>query len=323
MRGCGSSKWGKRRPDVRIAVVGAAGQLGAAIAHEFSTPHDVVLLTRADLDVTDDAAVASVIDRVRPEVIVNCAGYNDVDGAETHPLEALGANAYAVRALARAAERHHAALVHYSTDFVFDGTATKPYTENDAPNPRSAYAMSKLLGEWFALDARRGYVLRVESLFGRAPNGPDPKGSVAGIVRSLRAGKSPKVFTDRTISPTYVIDAARATRELIERSAPPGLYHCVNSGSCTWYELGEEAARQLGVKPTLTPVTLADATMAAPRPKFCALSNEKLQALGIHMPAWQDALARCIAASRLRLFVFVRGGLSYSRRAARHVSVSG
>ena len=280
-------------------MVGAAGQLGAAIAYEFSTSHDVVLLTRADLDVTDDAAVASVIDRVRPEVIVNCAGYNNVDGAEMHPLEALGVNAYGVRALARAAERHHAALVHYSTDFVFDGTATKPYTEEDAPNPRSVYAMSKLVGEWFALDVSRGYVLRVESLFGRAPNGPNPKGSVEVISKSLRSGKSPKVFKDRTISPTYVIDAAHATRELIERSAPPGLYHCVNSGSCTWLELGQEVARRLGVEPTLTPVTLADATMAAQRPQFCALSNEKLQSLGIHMPPWQDALARYLKLAQL------------------------
>jgi dTDP-4-dehydrorhamnose reductase len=283
-------------------VVGAAGQLGAAIVHEFTghpQSYDVVPLTRAELDVTDDFAVASMFERVRPNVIINCAGYNDVDGAEMHPLEALGANAYAVRALARAAERHHAVLVHYSTDFVFDGTTTKPYTEEDAPNPRSVYAMSKLLGEWFALDASRGYVLRVESLFGRSPNGPNPKGSVEVIFKSLRSGKSPKVFKDRTISPTYVIDAGRATRELIELSAPPGLYHCVNSGSCTWLELGQEVARQLGVEPTLTPVTLAEATMAAPRPQFCALSNEKLQSVGIHMPAWQDALRRYLALAQL------------------------
>jgi dTDP-4-dehydrorhamnose reductase len=279
--------------------VGAAGQLGAAIVHEFAgnaRTYDILPLTRAELDITDDAAVASVFERVRPNVIINCAAYNDVDGAETHPLDALNANAYAVRALARAAARHDATFVHYSTDFVFDGTATRPYTEADAPNPRSVYATSKLLGEWFAADAPRAYVLRVESLFGQAPNGPRPKGSVAAILRALRAGESAKVFSDRTISPTYVLDAARVTRELLERSAAPGLYHCVNSGMCTWLELGREVARLQGVEPNLTPVTLAEAQLLAARPQFCALSNQKLRAVGITILPWQHALRNYLSA---------------------------
>src|SRR5437867_4424806 len=231
---------------MRIAVVGARGQLGAAIVHECSASHAVTALAHADLDVTDTAAVGAAMDRVRPDAIVNCAAYNDVDDAEHHPIQALNLNAFAVRALARAAEAHGAALVHYGSDFVFDGTATVPYTEEDRPNPRSVYAASKLLGEWFAADAPRGYVLRVESLFGRAPGGPPPKGSVAHIVNTIRAGGEARVFEDRTVSPTYIPDAARATRALLERGAPPGLYHCVNSGSCTWLELARELARQLG-----------------------------------------------------------------------------
>ena len=214
---------------MRIAVVGARGQLGAAIAEECATAHDIVTFTRADLDTTDDAAVAAAMDARAAGRHRERRGVHDVDGAEDHPVDALNVNAFAVRALARAAEAHGATLVHFSTDFVFDGTASAPYTEQDRPNPRSVYAASKLLGEWFALDAPRAYVLRVESLFGRAANGP-AKGSVAGILKTLLAGGSPKVFEDRTISPTYVIDAARATRQLLESAAPAGLYHCVNSG---------------------------------------------------------------------------------------------
>jgi dTDP-4-dehydrorhamnose reductase len=141
------------------------------------------------------------------------------------------------------------------------------------------------------------YVLRVESLFGRAPDGPPAKGSVAGILDTLRAGGSPKVFEDRTISPTYVLDAARATRQLIEMNArdrPAGIYHCVNSGSCTWLEFAQELARQLGVAPTLTPVRMGDLPMRAQRPRYCALANAKLRALGIAMPPWQEALARSL-----------------------------
>ena len=280
---------------MRIVVVGAGGQLGAAIVEECAAAHDTVAFTRADLDTTDDAAVARAMADARPDVIVNGSAFTDVDGAENRPIVALNVNAFAVRALARAADAHDAALVHFSTDFVFDGTASVPYTEQNRPNPRSVYAASKLLGEWFALETRRAYVLRVESLFGRAASGPAARGSVAGILNTLRAGGSPKVFEDRTISPTYVIDGARATRQLLESAAPPGLYHCVNSGLCTWLEFAQELARRLGTEPRFTPVRMADAGLRAARPQYCALSNEKLHSVGIEMPSWQDALARYVA----------------------------
>jgi dTDP-4-dehydrorhamnose reductase len=281
---------------VRIAVVGARGQLAAAVIHECQSAHEVIPFTREQLDVSDDAAVAAAMDRTRPDAIVNGVAFNDVDGAEDRPMEALNANAFAVRALARAADRHGAALVHYGTDFVFDGKSATPYTEEDRPNPRSVYAATKLLGEWFALDRRRGYALRVESLFGRAPNGRPAKGSVAGIVKTLRAGGTAKVFVDRTITPTYVIDAAKATRHILETSAPAGLYHCVNSGASTWFELAQEVARQLGVEPRLEGVRQAEARLRAARPQYCALSNDKLRTIGVEMPTWQDALRRCLAA---------------------------
>src|SRR5262245_19905119 len=154
---------------MRIAVVGARGQLGAAVVHECRGRHDAIAFDRGALDVTDDKAVAAAMATTRPDVIVNCAAYNDVDGAEDHAVDALSVNALACRALARAASEIDATLVHYSTDFVFDGTATEPHVETDAPNPRSTYAASKLVGEWFAVDAPRAYVLRVESLFGQVP----------------------------------------------------------------------------------------------------------------------------------------------------------
>jgi len=279
---------------MRIVVAGARGQLGAAVVHECAPHHDVVALDRAALDVTDDRAVAETLARLAPDAVINCTGYNDVDGAETHPVEALNVNAFAVRALARTAARHGAVFVHYGTDFVFDGTATAPYTEDDAVNPRSVYAASKLVGEWFAADAPRAYVLRVESLFGRAPGGPEPKGSAAAIAKTLLAGGTPRVFEDRTVSPTFVTDAAHATRRLLETESAPGLYHCVNSGRCTWLEFAETLARQLGVDARFERVRLADVAMPAERPRYCALSNAKLAAAGIPMPTWQDGLARSL-----------------------------
>jgi dTDP-4-dehydrorhamnose reductase len=282
---------------MRVVVVGAGGQLGTAVAHEYATAYETIAFTRADLDVSDDRAVAAAMARARPDVIINGAAYTNVDDAEDHPVDALNSNAFGVRALARAARTHGATLVHYSSDFVFDGRASAPYIETDQPNPQSVYAASKLLGEWFASDAPRAYVLRVESLFGRAQGAGPARGSVAGILNTLKAGGSPKVFEDRTITPSYIVDVARATRQLFESQAPAGLYHCVNSGQCTWLELAHELARLLGLEARFIPVRMTDVPLRASRPQFCALSNEKLRRAGIDMPTWQDALSRYLAGS--------------------------
>ena len=279
---------------MRVAVVGAAGSLAAAVIKEFEVNHEVIGFTRADLDVSDDRAVSAAMDRVRPHVIVNGSAFNDVDGAEDRPVDALNVNAFAVRALASAACDCGATLVHYSTDFVFDGLASIPYREQDRVSPRSTYAMSKLLGEWFAADAPRAYVLRVESLFGRPVVAGSEKGSVAGIVRTLQAGGTAKVFVDRAVSPTYIPDAAAATRWLIESEAAPGLYHCVNSGSCSWFEFAQELSRLMKIEARLEPVRMSELKLRASRPLYCVLSNEKLQQTGMLMPPWQDALRRYV-----------------------------
>jgi dTDP-4-dehydrorhamnose reductase len=286
---------------MRVAITGARGQLGAALVHEFSTAaHDVSPFGHSNLDITDDEAVGKAMDALRPDAIVNAAAYNDVDGAEDHPLDALNLNAFGVRALARAAERCGAALVHYSTDFVFDGATSQPHTEDEVPNPQSVYAASKLLGEWFAADVERHYVLRVESLFGQAPGGPEPKGSVGAMVNRLVGGEEVRAFEDRTVSPTYICDAARATRVLLEAGSAAGLYHCVNSGACTWLEFAQELARRLGVEGRFVAVRVADVTLRARRPQYCALSNEKLRAAGAAMPTWEDALSRYVRSIPVR-----------------------
>jgi dTDP-4-dehydrorhamnose reductase len=277
---------------MRVAVVGSHGQLGAAVVQACSTAHDVIPLTRRDLDVTDDHAVRTTMGRIKPDAIINCVGFNDVDGSEDRPVQALNGNAFAVRALAEATANLGATFVHYSTDFVFDGTKSTPYTEDDRPNPHSVYGMSKLLGEWFAADAPRAFVLRVESLFGRAPGAPPAKGSAASLLNAMLSGEEVRVFVDRTVTPTYVMDAARATRQILERGVEPGLYHCVNSDQCTWLEFVQELARRLHLEPRLRPVRVADVKLRAVRPRYCALSNAKLASVGIVMPSWRDAVAR-------------------------------
>jgi|TARA_B100000315_G_scaffold148865_1_gene137685 dTDP-4-dehydrorhamnose reductase len=278
-------------------VTGAAGQLGGVICEQFGGGHDdydVTALTRADLDLTDHDAVQRAVHDTQPGLIINCAAYNRVDDAEDDAVAALAVNAFAVRSLARAATRVGAILVHYSTDFVFDGTAGVPYTEADEPNPGNVYGSSKLIGEWFALDVPSAYVIRVESLFGGSP----ARSSVDWIIDAILGRREVRVFTDRIVSPSYVHDVARATRSLVESDAATGLFHCVNSGHGTWWEVAEEIARQVGAEPRLVPASLETARLRAARPRYCALSNAKLSAAGVALKSWQDALRRHLRSRR-------------------------
>jgi dTDP-4-dehydrorhamnose reductase len=284
-----------------VLVTGASGQLAHFVVRAFSD-WNVVALGRASLDVADPDMVRRVVADVAPRVIVNCAAFNDVDGAERQPREALAVNAFAVRSLARAAEKGSARLVHYSTDFVFDGRASEPYGEDAAPAPQSTYAASKLLGEWFALEAPGGLVLRVESLFGSPEGWTGRRGTLDAIVDGLRRGREVRALTDRVVSPGYTPDIAAATRHLIDVDAPAGLYHCVNRGHTTWEAAAREAARLLGVEPHITPITVDQLTLAAARPRYCAMATTKLAATGFAMPAWDDALRRWLSPRRSQPF---------------------
>jgi dTDP-4-dehydrorhamnose reductase len=286
---------------MRIVVTGAAGRLGLAISAEMaSAGHDVIPLTRSDLDVSDADRVAATMNRLRPELIVNCSAYNSVDAAEANPAAAFSANAHAVSYLAHAAQAAGALLVHYSTDFVFDGTARDPYSEEDPTNPLSVYGASKLSGEHAARSTTRHYVLRVESLFGGF-GVKEQRATIDYIVDSLLAGAGVRAFVDRTVSPSYVPDVVRATIALVDGQAPFGIYHCVNSGWSTWYEMANEVARELGVHGHIEPVMTKALKAAAPRPLYCALSNCKLLAAGIVMPSWQSAIARHLAGRASRI----------------------
>ena len=253
--------------------------------------HEVVAVTRRELDLTDASAIFRTVLDQRPGAIINCAAYNLVDQAEREPQAALAVNAFAPRALAEAAEEVGATLVHFGTDFVFNGTATRPYEETDPTGPESVYAVSKLLGEWFARRAPASYVLRVESLFGGATGGK----SIAKIAGAIERGEETPVFIDRVFTPSYVEDVVSATLHLLETRASHGLYHCVNSGETTWEHLAEHIARGLGREARLRRIRVDEVTMPAKRPKYCALSNRKLADAGYRMPPWQDAVDRYLS----------------------------
>lgn len=280
---------------MRIVITGAGGRLGAVMARDFDRAgHRVTALTRTELDITDAASVRAATDRLEPDAIVNCCAYNAVDAAETDLAMAFAVNAYGPAALADAADRAGAVLVHFSSDFVFDGEASEPYAEDAPTNPLNVYGASKLAGERQVQHLRAHYILRVESLFGGPMTGRTA--TVDYIADNLAAGLPVRAIVDRTVSPSCVGDVVRATRCLIEQAAPFGTYHCVTSGCTTWYELAREAARHLGTSALVLPVRSDDFPAPAVRPRFCALSNRKLLALGIEMPSWRAALTRHLSA---------------------------
>jgi dTDP-4-dehydrorhamnose reductase len=276
---------------MRVLVTGSGGLLGAAVVREFQRGCDVHAYDRTSLDIADQKGVTREVGRVRPDVIINCAAYNNVDEAEERVVSALEGTAFGLLSLSRAARECRATLVHFGTDFVFDGETDRPYVETDMPRPLGVYGASKLLGEWFAVGTPGAYVLRVESLFGH-PGEASRRGSLAGIIDRISAGQDVPVFVDRTVSPGYTTDIASATRQLIDARAPAGLYHCVNSGAVSWVDIAAEAARLLRQPLVVRPLTLATAALRAARPRYSALSSAKLASIGIVMPDWKDALAR-------------------------------
>jgi dTDP-4-dehydrorhamnose reductase len=273
---------------MRVFLAGGSGQLGSVLRTVLEGLGGVLAPPRAELDLTDPAAVRAAVLAFRPKAVVNASGFNDVDAAEEKPFDALQLNALAVRSLARAADEAGALLVHFGTDFVFDGRAARPYVETDAPNPRSVYGVSKLAGEDYALAARHAWVLRVESLFG----GPRAKSTIDRIAAALSRGEQVRAFSDRVVTPSFVLDVAAATRAVLEKRPAFGLYHCVGTGETTWLELAREAERLLGRSGLVTPATAREVALKAERPLYCALSNAKLAAAGVPMPRWQDALRR-------------------------------
>ena len=275
----------------KILVTGARGQLAGAIVDAYKNSAEIIVYSRQELDIADFDSVLARVKADRPDAIINCAAYTNVDRAEDEVEVALNANAFGVKVLARAAQETGAALVHYSTDFVFDGHTDRPYVEEDRPNPESVYGQSKLVGEWFALEAPRGFVLRVESLFG----GVNAKSSIDKIAQAIAEGREAKVFRDRIVSPSFVTDVADATIALVDHGEP-GLYHCVGTGHASWYDVGLEIARVMGKEreARLQPVSVADVSLRARRPQFAALDNRKLSRV-VPVPTWQDALRRYLA----------------------------
>jgi dTDP-4-dehydrorhamnose reductase len=280
---------------MRVLLIGYRGQLGSELRKAFAG-EALVLTTQEQMHVEDAAEVDAMVGQARPEVILNCAAFHRVDDCEDCAGRAFEVNVFGVRNLALAAARTGAVLVHFSTDYVFDGPSRTPYTETDLPCPKCLYGVSKLAGE-FLLQSTwpKHFIFRVSGLYGYAGSREKGTNFVELMIGLARQGKPIRVVDDQVLTPTSTMDVARAVRHLAGMDCY-GLYHLTNAGECNWYEFAQAIFECAGVRPDLTPVTSAAFPTRAKRPNYSVLDNRRLREAGFpDLPHWREALQRYIA----------------------------
>jgi dTDP-4-dehydrorhamnose reductase len=289
---------------VRVAVLGATGQLGTdLVAHFAAAGDDVVALGHDDVRVEAADSVRAALGAVRPDAVVNTAACHHLGRCEEEPERAFAVNALGARNLAQAARELGFANVYVSTDYVFDGRARRPYTEDDAPRPLSVYGASKLAGEHFTLAEGEGasdpvaqaFVIRVSAIYGKVPSRAKGDNFVTMITRRAREQPEVRVVDDEIVAPTPTAEIARAAREILT-AGRPGLYHLACRGSCSWYELTRAIFDLLAIDTPLHRASAADFPGPARRPAYSVLDSRRYHALGRgEMPHWRDGLAEFLS----------------------------
>ncbi|HKQ47653.1 MAG TPA: dTDP-4-dehydrorhamnose reductase [Phycisphaerae bacterium] len=281
-----------QEPRKRVIITGAGGLLGTRVNGAFRAngDWDVHALSHADLDITQEDQVARVFAEVRPDLVVHCAAYTRVDDCESHRALADAVNGEGAGIVARKAALSGARLIHFSTDYVFEGDARRPYREEDPPgDPEklSAYGRSKLLGEERVRAAcPDALIVRTAWVYG-----PDGACFPRTILKAAREKPELRVVNDQTGTPTYAMDLAQAILRLAETDAR-GIVHVTNTGQCTWYEFACELVRLAGLNVRVIPVTTEEFPRPARRPKYSVLDNSRhVQLTGAPMRSWREAAA--------------------------------
>ncbi|MEH7115668.1 dTDP-4-dehydrorhamnose reductase [Neobacillus niacini] len=273
---------------MRVVVTGAAGQLGQDVLLELERKnHQAFGTDRQQLDITNEEAVIAYISEVKPDVILHCAAYTNVDGAEANEETAYHINAAGTEYLAKAAKLNGAKMLLVSTDYVFDGTATEPYEVDEPTKPLGAYGRTKLAGEQLLQKyLEQFFIVRTAWVFGVYG-----KNFVKTMIRLGKERGEIGVVYDQVGSPTYTVDLAQFMVQLMETDKY-GIYHATNSGVCSWYEFAVEIFKQSDLNVKVNPLTSDQFPTPAARPKYSVLSKEKISEIGLTpLRDWKEALA--------------------------------
>lgn len=260
--------------------------LGQELAKVF-TDAELLLWDKNEIDIVDAQAVEQKICSTKPDLIINAAAYNAVDDCETNFEIAKKINADGPINLAKTANKIGAMLVHYSTDYVFDGQKIDGYSENDIPAPISKYGESKLLGEAVLNFSDKVYLIRTSRLFGKPATSDGAKKSFVDVMLNLAQTKKELAVVNEELScPTYVVDLAQATKALVDSKKDFGIYHLINDGACSWLDFAKEIFKIAKKDVILIPVGSEHFSRPAKRPKFSRLLNTKFN----KVRPWQEAL---------------------------------
>lgn len=277
---------------MKVMIAGAQGQLGRCLQDRLAgTDHEVVAVGRAELDITNADAVSRFVSDTKPDVIINAAAYTAVDKAESERELAFAVNEGAVANLAKAANQVGALLVHVSTDYVFDGTSSRPYQEADAVNPMGVYGESKLAGEKAARQAQRHLIVRTAWVFSEYGNN-----FLKTMIRLGRERDSLSVVNDQIGTPTYAGDLAAALVQLAELEPANGVYHFKGGAACSWFDFAQaifDVCSEVSegfASPKVRPISTAEFPTPAKRPAYSVLDDSKLAAAGIGSGSWLAAL---------------------------------
>jgi dTDP-4-dehydrorhamnose reductase len=280
---------------MKVLLIGHRGQLGSDLKRVFGD-EELTLTTQDEMQVESGGQVQALVEQASPDLILNCAAFHRVDDCEDVFDRALAVNSLGVFNLARAAARVNATLVHFSTDYVFDGPGRTPYVESDLPCPQCLYGVSKLSGE-FLLQAHceKHFVFRVSGLYGYAGSREKGTNFVELMIGLARQGRPVRVVNDQVLTPTATMDVANAVRQVVQSQAY-GLYHLTNAGQCSWFDFASTIFELAGLHPELTPVDSAAFPTRAKRPNYSVLENRRLVDSGYpDLPHWREALASYIA----------------------------
>ena len=275
---------------MKIALIGADGQLGTDLAKSLSS-HNLLPLYYPEFDVTKPEQAEGILKELGPDVIINTAAFQRVDECEDKIEEAFELNTAAVRELSLICRRLSSILVHFSTDYVFDGKKGTPYREDDLPNPLNVYGVSKLAGEYFVRSILDEYFLvRTCGLYGAAGCWGQGTNFIESVIKAEESGKPLKVVNDQCLTPTSTAELAQKVSELIE-TPRFGLYHLTNEGQCTWFEFAKKIFFLLRKEVQITPLGSEDYGAPAKRPSFSVLENKKARDIDLTpFSDWQTAL---------------------------------
>jgi dTDP-4-dehydrorhamnose reductase len=284
---------------MRVAVIGATGQLGTDVVRRFDAAgHEVISLGHADVDVADEPAVREALLALRAAVVVSTAAMHQVDRCEEEPAAAFRVNALGARNVARACAEAGSAVVYVSTDYVFDGMSRTPYREHDLAHPVNAYGVTKLAGEMFvSAECPRSFVVRTSALYGTNPcRGKGGLNFVRLMLRLATERPEIRVVTDEVVCPTYTLQLADAIVKLAGTDSY-GTYHAVSRDSCSWYEFADAIFRRTGTHANLIPATSQEFPKKTRRPAYSALDTSRIHKIGVDaLTSWDDALGQYLSA---------------------------